>query len=61
VLFRAGFFALVAFFGFGFAFALVLVLVPVLAVGRFFDLAAFRLLVARVFVREDRVFAMESR
>ena len=55
MLFRAGFFALVAFFGFGFA------LVPVLAVGRFFDLAAFRLLVARVFVREDRVFAMESR
>jgi len=54
VLFRAGFFALVAF---GFAFALVLVL----AVGRFCDLAVFRLFVARVFVREDRVFAMESR
>jgi len=57
VLFRAGFFALAAFFAFAFA----LVLVLVLAVGRFFDLAAFRLLVARVFVREDRVFAMESR
>jgi hypothetical protein len=55
VLFRAGFFALVACFGFAFA------LVLVLAVGRFFDLAAFCLLVARVFVREDRVFAMESR
>jgi hypothetical protein len=59
VLFRAGFFALVGFFGFAFALALVLVLV--LAVGRFFDLAALSLLVARVFVREDRVFAMESR
>jgi hypothetical protein len=59
VLFRAGFFALIAFFGF--AFALVLVLVLLLAVGRFFDPAAFCLLVARVFVREDRVFAMESR
>ena len=59
MLFRAGFFALVGFFGFGFAFALALVLV--LAVGRFFDLATFSLLVARVFVREDRVFAMESR
>ena len=57
MLFRAGFFALAAFFAFAFA----LVLVLVLAVGRFFDLAAFRLLVARVFVREDRVFAMESR
>ena len=55
VLFRAGFFALVAFFGLAFA------VVLVLAVGRFFDLAAFRLLVARDFVREDRVFAMESR
>ena len=61
MLFRAGFFALVGFFGFAFACALVLVLVLVLAVGRFFDLAALSLLVARVFVREDRVFAMESR
>jgi hypothetical protein len=72
VLLRADFVAGVAFFG-GFlalAFVLVLVLVLaalllffllVLALGRFFDLVILGLLVARAFVREDRVFAMWPR
>ena len=72
MLLRGGFFALVAFLVgfFTFAFVLVLVLVLaallvffllVLALGRFFDLVVLRLLVARAFVREDRVFAMWPR
>ena len=70
VLLRADFFALVAFFvGFlALAFVLVLVLAAllvffllVLALGRFFDLVVLGLLVARAFVREDRVFAISPR
>ena len=55
MLLRAGFFALVGFFTF------VFVLLLVLALGRFFDPVVLRLLVARAFVREDRVFAMRPR
>jgi hypothetical protein len=51
-----------------FTFALVLVLAAllvffsvVLALGRFFDLVVLALLVARAFVREDRVFAISPR
>jgi len=51
-----------------FTFALVLVLAAllvffpvVLALGRFFDLVVLALLVARTFVREDRVFAISPR
>ena len=51
-----------------FTFALVLVLAAllvfflvVLALGRFFDLVVLALLVARAFVREDRVFAIWPR
>jgi len=64
VLLRADFFGLVAFLAFAlvllFAAVLVFFLV-VLALGRFFDLVVLRLLVARAFVREDRVFAMRTR
>ena len=59
MLLRGGFFALVAFLVGFFTFAFVLLLV--LALGRFFDLVVLRLLVARAFVREDRVFAMWPR
>ena len=68
MLLRAGFFALVGFFTFVFVLLLVLVLAAllvffllVLALGRFFDLVVLGLLVARAFVREDRVFAMRPR
>ena len=67
MLLRGGFFALVAFlvglftFAFVLLFAAALVFFPVLALGRFFDLVVLRLLVARAFVREDRVFAMWPR
>lgn len=63
VLLRAGFAALLGFFVLAFALVLLFapVLVFVLVLGRPFDLVAFRLLVARAFVREDRVFAMRSR
>lgn len=64
MLLRADFFGLVAFLAFAlvllFAAVLVFFLV-VLALGRFFDLVVLRLLVARAFVREDRVFAMWPR
>ena len=59
MLLRGGFFALVAFLVGFFTFAFVLLLV--LALERFFDLVVLRLLVARAFVREDRVFAMSPR
>ena len=68
MLLRADFFALVAFFTFAFVLVLLLVLAAllvffllVLALGRFFDLVVLGLLVARAFVREDRVFAMWPR
>jgi len=68
VLLRADFFGLVAFLVAFLAFALVLLFAAVLvfflvvlALGRFFDLVVLRLLVARAFVREDRVFAMRPR
>ena len=64
MLLRGRFFALLAFLAFAlvllFAAVLVFFLV-VLALGRFFDLVVLRLLVARAFVREDRVFAMRPR
>jgi hypothetical protein len=56
VAFLVGFLALVPRFAAVRVFFLV-----VLALGRFFDLVVLRLLVARAFVREDRVFAMPSR
>lgn len=59
MLLRGGFFALVAFLVGFLTFAFVLLLV--LALGRFFDPVVLRLLVARAFVREDRVFAMWPR
>ena len=65
---RADFFGLVAFLVAFLAFALVplfaavlVFFLVVLALGRFFDLVVLRLLVARAFVREDRVFAMRPR
>ena len=65
---RADFFGLVGFLVAFLAFALVLLFAAVLvfflvvlALGRFFDLVVLRLLVARAFVREDRVFAMRPR
>ena len=63
MLLRGRFFALVAFLAFVLVllFAAALVFFPVLALGRFFDLVVLRLLVARAFVREDRVFAMRTR
>jgi len=68
VLLRADFFGLVGFLVAFLAFALVLLFAAVLvfflvvlALGRFFDLVVLRLLVARAFVREDRVFAMRPR
>jgi len=68
VLLRADFFGLVGFLVAFLAFALVLLFAAVLvfflvvlALGRFFDLVVLRLLVARAFVREDRVFAMRTR
>ena len=68
MLLRADFFALVAFFTFALVLLLVLVLAAlpvfflvVLALGRFFDLVVLALLVARAFVREDRVFAISPR
>ena len=64
MLLRAGFFALVGFFTFVFVLLLVLVLAALLlfflvvpALERF----VLGLLVARAFVREDRVFAMWPR
>ena len=63
MLLRGRFFALLAFLAFVLVllFAAALVFFPVLALGRFFDLVVLRLLVARAFVREDRVFAMRTR
>ena len=68
MLLRADFFGLVGFLVAFLAFALVLLFAAVLvfflvvlALGRFFDLVVLRLLVARAFVREDRVFAMRTR
>ena len=63
MLLRGRFFALLAFLAFVLVllFAAALVFFPVLALGRFFDLVVLRLLVARAFVREDRVFAMRPR
>ena len=64
MLFRAGFFDPAGFFTFAFVllFAALLVFFRVaLALGRFFDLVVLDLLVARAFVREDRVFAMWPR
>ena len=68
MLLRADFFGLVGFLVAFLAFALVLLFAAVLvfflvvlALGRFFDLVVLRLLVARAFVREDRVFAMRPR
>ena len=63
MLLRGRFFALLAFLAFVLVllFAAALVFFPVLALGRFFDLVVLRLLVARAFVREDRVFAMWPR
>ena len=68
MLLRADFFGLVGFLVAFLAFALVLLFAAVLvfflvvlALGRFFDLVVLRLLVARAFVREDRVFAMWPR
>ena len=68
MLLRGDFFGLVGFLVAFLAFALVLLFAAVLvfflvvlALGRFFDLVVLRLLVARAFVREDRVFAMWPR
>ena len=68
MLLRADFFGLVGFLVAFLAFALVLLFAAVLvfflvvlALGRFFDPVVLRLLVARAFVREDRVFAMWPR
>jgi hypothetical protein len=61
VLLRAGFFAFVAFAFVLLLAALLVFFLVVLALGRFFDLAVLSLLVARAFVREDRVFAMWPR
>ena len=64
MLLRADFFGLVAFLAFALVLLVAAVLVfflVVLALGRFFDLVVLRLLVARAFVREDRVFAMRPR
>ena len=68
MLLRADFFGLVGFLVAFLAFALVLLFAAVLvfflvvlALGRFFDLVVLGLLVARAFVREDRVFAMWPR